>query len=144
MLGKDSRDFMNCGDGNDTMYGQVGDDVMNGGADDDRLSGNSGADMLRGGEGNDWLNGGGDADMLNGEDGNDALLGGAGADTFLFDSADGTDRVIGFEDGTDIVELTSGGTYTLTHTGPHTILNYGATEVTFTNVHLDAGYCLVL
>ncbi|MCT4554418.1 MAG: tandem-95 repeat protein [Pelagimonas sp.] len=139
LAGKGGRDFMNGGAGNDTLMGQGGDDVMNGGDDDDRLFGHVGNDVLRGGEGNDWLEGGDGADTLTGQDGNDTLHGQGGADTFVFDSADGSDRITGFEDGVDVLHLTDGGSYTLTHSGPNTHISYGATDIVVFNALLDAG-----
>lgn len=114
------------GDGRDKLYGGGGVDVLRGGRDDDRLWGNGSADVLEGELGNDTLAGGSGSDRLVGgdgndrlvaEDGQDTLIGGRGADVIVL-SADGArdevyyersghggDRIIGFEAGIDVVDL---------------------------------------
>ncbi len=65
-----------------------------------RLEGDAGNDTLQGAAGNDTLVGGaGDADRLGGGAGDDRLEGGIGADSFVFNTGGGSDRVIGYEDG---------------------------------------------
>jgi Ca2+-binding RTX toxin-like protein len=72
---------------------------LTGSALDDRLTGDALANRLEGEAGNDTLNGG---------LGQDTLFGGAGADHFVFNAAlnvANADAVIGFEAGSDKVEL---------------------------------------
>ena len=44
-------DYIDAGDGNDTVHGQGGDDTLIGGAGDDLLYGGEGADSISGGAG---------------------------------------------------------------------------------------------
>jgi Ca2+-binding RTX toxin-like protein len=123
LLGGTGGDVLSGRNGDDTLKGGNGRDVLNGGSGDDdlrghngadRLNGQGGSDMLRGGKGNDILNGNKGADHLNGDDGadtltggqgRDSLTGGAGADIFVFDGTSGFDRVLDFEQGTDILRF---------------------------------------
>lgn len=69
------------------------------------LSGGSLADILTGAQGADTLSGGGGDDVLLDGSGQDVLAGGAGADVFVL-SMDGTeDRITGFEQAVDRIDL---------------------------------------
>lgn len=100
------RDFIDAGAGNDRVHAGRGNDVVLGGNGNDRLGGDRGVDLLRGGAGNDTLNGGIGADTLDGGAGNDRLVGGAGRDVFIFAEDYGRDRIVGFQNGRDVVDLT--------------------------------------
>ncbi|WP_299752768.1 tandem-95 repeat protein [uncultured Tateyamaria sp.] len=63
------------------------------------------ADILRGGAGNDQINGGAGDDILNGGTGNDQLRGSSGNDEFVFRDSFGSDTIIDFEDGTDLIRV---------------------------------------
>ena len=78
---------------------------MSGGTDRDVLLGGFGKDRLAGGEGGDKLLGFVGADRLAGGAGNDLLIGGSGADVFVFAPGDGVDKVKGFADGLDRLDL---------------------------------------
>ncbi|MBL6082602.1 hypothetical protein JMJ56_32060 [Belnapia sp. T18] len=67
--------------------------------------GTIGDDLLIGTSSNDYITGGGGNDVITGGAGNDRLRGGAGADTFLFNRADGHDRIVGFRQGVDHLEF---------------------------------------
>ncbi|WP_024816431.1 hypothetical protein [Methylopila sp. 73B] len=71
----------------------------------DVLFGGSGSDKLYGFSGNDDLNGGAGDDTLVGGAGNDVIRGGAGNDVFRFDSLSGTDLIVDFKRGADVIEL---------------------------------------
>lgn len=77
----------------------------------DRLTGDGGGNYLVGLAGNDTLSGGAGDDTLDGGAGTDVLRGGGGADCFMFsvlpEVAGGTDRIIGFQRGTDSIALSS-------------------------------------
>lgn len=102
------------GDGNDTV---TGNDLANeiwGGRGNDRILGNGGNDDLNGGAGNDVLLGGIGNDTIRGGDGNDTItsgsgrdtiLGGAGEDLFIFAPAFGNERISGWEDNIDTLQL---------------------------------------
>ena len=77
------------GDGNDTIYG--GEAVNN----------------IDGGDGNDTIFGFGGSDTIIGGLGNDSLNGGAGADIFVFSDNSGHDAILDFEDGLDVIDLSS-------------------------------------
>lgn len=129
-------DVVDGGAGDDRLYGQAGDDHLNGGSGNDRIRGNGGIDELSGGDDTDDVRGGNGDDTLFGNDGTDYLFGGAGEDiliggagndsltggdgggvpdnakdTFVYsDTAvggGGFDRIKDWEDGTDVIDLTS-------------------------------------
>lgn len=100
--------------GNDVLFGDGGNDMLNGGAGDDRLYGGSGDDGFFGGGGNDeiygeqgsdTIYGDGGRDRIDGGTGDDTLIGGAGADTFVFTFAAGSDRILDFRDGIDLLDF---------------------------------------
>ena len=66
--------------GNNRLYGNMGDDMLKGMAGNDTLHGGKGNDTLYGGDGNDNLKGEMGDDALKGENGVDNLAGGPGAD----------------------------------------------------------------
>lgn len=103
LIGHTGNDTMEGGDGDDSLIGGSGEDDLDGGADNDRLNGGSSDDVLDGGAGNDRLRGGTGEDDLTGGEGNDKLIGGADADLFLFTENHGTDAILDFEDGTDLI-----------------------------------------
>ncbi len=116
--GDDGRDFLYGGRDDDTVFGGAGDDELRGNRGNDTLEGGIGMDDLRGGGNNDTLVGGESGDFLFGENGNDvldggtgddALTGGAGRDSFVFALGFEFVRVIDFEDGSDILDLTDFG-----------------------------------
>ncbi len=111
------------GEGNDVLRGDRnqrqpggtvgGDDVIAGGAGNDRIGGKAGNDTLLGNEGNDQLWGDDGDDVLRGGLGDDTLTGddfsgGAGSDTFVLAAGEGTDTIVDFEIGTDLIGLTAG------------------------------------
>ncbi len=79
--------------GNDTIWGNTNNDYIDGGDGNDSLYGWSGNDTLWGGSGNDYLSGGDGLDNLYGEWGNDTLWGGSGSD--YLSGGDGNDRLTG-------------------------------------------------
>lgn len=104
--------------GEDIVFGNDGDDVIRGGQDndwlegndgDDRIQGELGADTLLGGAGEDFLFGGASEDILNGGADDDLLSGGSHRDTFVFEQDSGFDRIIDWQDGIDVVDLTDFG-----------------------------------
>ena len=132
LVGTSANNFMDGGEGwdsllglggADTLVGGLGSDLLDGGADNDDVMGGGGADTLLGGDGDDRLGGEdqlsstgastllGD-DSLNGGLGNDSLYGGNGDDTL--DGGSGTDRLYGgsgsdlLRGGTGVDELNGG------------------------------------
>lgn len=115
-------DYLSGDEGNDLLWGDDGDDGLSGGKGDDRLSGDEGNDFLFGNHGNDTLFGGDGDDRLIGGCGEDVFWGGTGKDVmksmadgqrdvFVFEtvsasqSGGGRDRIVGFESGTDLIDL---------------------------------------
>jgi len=111
LYGGRDNDLLIGGAGDDRLRGNRGEDELNGDAGNDNLKGGGGNDSLLGGAGNDFLFGENGADTLDGGAGNDKLYGGAdnAVDTFVFAAGYGEDRVRQFEDGYDLIDLTSYG-----------------------------------
>ena len=87
------------------LKGGKGKDTLTGGSGNDRLSGGNGKDTLFGLAGDDTLVGGNGKDRLNGGLGNDTLQGGKGKDTFVLAANEGTDTILDFNDGPDLIGL---------------------------------------
>ncbi|RZI71328.1 MAG: hypothetical protein EOP13_18450 [Pseudomonas sp.] len=89
--------------------------------------GTTGNDLLTGSNGNDYINGGSGDDVIVGGAGNDKLRGGAGADIFLFNRADGFDRIVDFQQGVDHLEFhgVSGREITWAATDGGVTISYG-------------------
>jgi Ca2+-binding RTX toxin-like protein len=80
-------DYLDGGEGDDSLYGGRGSDWLNGGAGVDRLYGGAGGDILDGGTGDD-----------RGANGEAFLLGGAGSDQYVFYYGGGNDVVFDASD----------------------------------------------
>ncbi len=89
----------------DTLIGGIGDDSLSGGKGNDILSGGSDNDILVGGKGDDVLSGDSGNDILIGSDGNNVLSGGNGKDIFVLPAEVGTDIIIDFTIGEDVIGL---------------------------------------
>lgn len=100
-------DTVDGGSGDDRVGGGRGDDALSGGKGFDDLYGDAGNDLLKGGGGDDQLIGGGGRDTLDGGAGLDKLLGGGGADQFLFTSKNGSDLVLDFGKGNDVLAFST-------------------------------------
>ena len=94
--GNGGRDTIRAGSGDDVAIGGSGNDWMAGGRGNDTLLGESGHDKIIGGRGNDTITGGA---------GNDWMVGGHGNDTFVFENGSDDDKIIGFRDGKDQIDL---------------------------------------
>ncbi|RRQ50908.1 calcium-binding protein, partial [Sphingorhabdus wooponensis] len=105
-------DYVEGGEGNDTIRVGAGSDTVYGGAGNDLIYGEDGNDILLGNDGADTLSGGGGVDVLTGNAGNDAMTGGTGADTFNVDA--GSDTISDLGDGADIVKVEIGASMTAT------------------------------
>jgi Ca2+-binding RTX toxin-like protein len=94
---------------NDRILGLQGSDILRGLGNDDVLEGGQGDDDLQGGSGDDLILGGANNDTLDGGDkGNDTLTGNAGTDTFVLRNKRGNTFITDFEDGTDVLGLSTG------------------------------------
>jgi len=92
----------------DVINGQGGNDIIRGLSGNDVLRGGDGQDILLGGLGSDFLSGDAGNDLLNGGASFDILRGGLGSDTFVLAPESGTDTILDFESGTDVIALPSG------------------------------------
>jgi fimbrial isopeptide formation D2 family protein len=92
-------------DGNDTLVGGNGDDLMFGNEQDDILGAGGGNDVVFGGQGNDAIAGEAGNDLIYGDVGDDLISGGAGADVFVLAIGTGTDTIVDFEVGVDLLGL---------------------------------------
>ncbi|MGB3535662.1 MAG: SGNH/GDSL hydrolase family protein, partial [Microcoleaceae cyanobacterium] len=110
--------------GNDTISGGAGNDRIGGKAGDDELFGDDGDDQIWGDDGDDLIRGGLGSDVLIGDD----FSGGAGADTFVLAAGEGTDTIIDFEVGVDLIGLADGLTVedlTVTASSSSTTIAFG-------------------
>lgn len=108
MIGALGDDQIWGGAGYDVLKGGGGADKLWGGTEDDFLFGQEGADKLWGENGADVLDGGDGPDTLDGGAGSDTLIGGRGADEFRFEGTWGRDKVMDFQDGTDVLRFMDG------------------------------------
>ncbi|WP_445308087.1 calcium-binding protein [Microcoleus vaginatus] len=92
-------DIITGNGGNDTLSGNKGNDIISGGIGNDQLLGGKGDDNLTGGEGDDTLIGAG---------GTDLLIGGAGRDVLVLGVGAGTDTLVDFQKGQDLIGLIRG------------------------------------
>ena len=93
LLGGAGKDLLFGEAGDDSVDGQGGDDILAGDDGDDSLAGGNGSDSCWGGDGNDTIAGGAGKDYLYGESGNDSLYG--GGDDDLLAGGWGRDRLEG-------------------------------------------------
>jgi Ca2+-binding RTX toxin-like protein len=132
-IGNASANTLSGGFGDDLLQGRGGNDVLDGGSGNDNLQGGDGADQLFGSDDNDALFGDNGNDRLDGGFGNDTLNGGAGNDVFVIESiygGGGLDRIVGFQDGLDRIELTgtSASSFAqlgIAQVGADTVVTYG-------------------
>jgi Ca2+-binding RTX toxin-like protein len=77
-------DYLNGGDGDDTLYGQDGVDWLAGGAGNDFLVGGEGDDLFEPNSGSDYILGGNGNDTISYTSGQHRIVGGNGVDTLRF------------------------------------------------------------
>ncbi|WP_170134997.1 calcium-binding protein [Acuticoccus kandeliae] len=126
--GDEGSDIIIAGAGRDRVYGGEDGDLVYGLQGNDKIFGEAGDDILDGGAGRDFVSGGDGNDVIVTGLGNDTMLGGEGSDRFLvlggdvtlagFDTSSGPivgdgvietgrDRIIGFEKGVDVIDLSA-------------------------------------
>ena len=108
VFGWSGDDYIGGGRGKDTLAGNTGNDSIYGDAGNDSLLGGDNDDLVSGGADHDRVSGGSGNDTLYGGRGNDTLLGDGGQDDFVFATGDGKDRIVGFQDGLDLIVITKG------------------------------------
>ncbi|WP_331345228.1 retention module-containing protein [Cellvibrio sp. UBA7661] len=81
--GSSANEFIQGGNGNNTINAGSGNNVVYGGAGDDNLSAAAGSDVFFGGSGNDTINAGSGSDRISGGSGNDTLKGGDAGESFV-------------------------------------------------------------
>ncbi len=87
-------------EGNDKLYGDIGDDTLWGDGGNDYLNGGTGADDVFGGTGNDIIEDGFGDDVLRGQDGNDVITSARGFD--LMFGGDGSDVILLGQDMSEV------------------------------------------
>ncbi|TNF21131.1 MAG: type I secretion protein [Rhodobacteraceae bacterium] len=106
-------DYVEGGDGNDTILGGDDDDTLLGGAGDDVIDGGIDEDLLEGGEG---------ADTVLGGDGRDTIIGSNVGDSVDGGDGPGGDAEDGMPNDYDTLDLTNsappGGSISVTYTSP--------------------------
>ena len=110
-LGRNGSEIMDGGIGHDTLDGGQGNDALFGGRGNDHIKGRRGADLLIGGIGADSIHGGAGDDILDGELNSDTLRGGRGDDRFVLTPVKGTDLILDFVFGEDLIALSGGLTF---------------------------------
>ncbi len=109
----------------------------------DRLDGDDAADLLDGGKGADKLFGRGGDDELVGGRGRDTYVPGQGADVLHFSKRDGRDKIVGFEDGLDLIAFGEGADsfedLDIRQKGKHALIDYGARGDEIRLLKTDAG-----
>ncbi len=103
--GSDDVDFIIDDDGNSFIRTGRDNDLVDGNGGHDRIRLGNGDDVGFGGAGKDLIIGGRGMDTIVGGLDNDKLVGGKDADVFVFSTGDGHDRIFGFEDGLDKIDL---------------------------------------
>ena len=129
--GRGGNDLIAGNRGNDLLFGNAGEDTIEGGRGQDILFGGAGNDLLTGGSGADQIFGGAGDDTLLGGEGQDLLIGGGGADWFILESDLGTDTIINFNPGQDILGLAPGltlGQLSVTSDGGDTLISLSGAE----------------
>ncbi len=131
-LAANVENFVYTGTGNANGTGNALANSMTGGSGNDVLNGQGGQDTLFGGAGADVLNGGGGVDFLHGGAGNDTFNGGGGNDFLVFAVGGGNDRVLSFDDQSDLLDISALGITAANFGARVAIADGGAdTRVTF-------------
>jgi len=91
-----------------SILGSAGNDTISGGRQSDTLDGGEGNDYVYGSKGLDVLTGGGGDDLLWGGRGNDTIITGVGIDGIVLQPDGGTDTIVDFADGVDLLVLVDG------------------------------------
>ncbi|WP_306131722.1 Ig-like domain-containing protein [Roseivivax marinus] len=134
---EDDRDFVDGGEGNDTIYTGDDRDTIYGGAGNDVIEGGVDDDLVYGGDGNDLITDAQGADTIYGGAGDDTII--AGTDTYTDEPTDEFPAPLGFEgdpntdDGRDLVDGGAGND--LIQTGDDDDTVYGGAG----NDTIDAG-----
>ncbi|MEM9483747.1 MAG: DUF6851 domain-containing protein [Cyanobacteria bacterium P01_F01_bin.116] len=118
--------------GDDTIFGGVGDDRIGGKGGDDSLFGDVGNDQIWGDDGNDTLRGGLGDDLLTGDD----FSGGRGDDTFILAAGEGTDTILDFQVGIDLIGLADGLLFTelsIRQQDDAAVISFGDEDLAFLN-----------
>jgi Ca2+-binding RTX toxin-like protein len=107
LLGNTAVNTLTGMDGNDVLWGDLGDDAVDGSNGNDLLQGGGGNDRIADLAGTNLLDGGAGADTITGGTARSMIIGGAGDDTIT--TGGGAD-VIGFNkgDGADVVNASAG------------------------------------
>lgn len=89
----------------ENLVGTRRDDVLIGDGGRNVIEGANGNDTIRGLGGRDEIFGGAGNDRIEGGRGNDILNGQGGIDVFVFGANSGTDQILDYQDGRDLMEI---------------------------------------
>lgn len=91
-----------------SILGSAGTDTISGGRQSDSLDGGEGGDYIYGDKGMDVLTGGGGGDLLRGGRANDTIITDVGIDGIVLQPDGGTDTIVDFAPGVDLLVLVDG------------------------------------
>lgn len=103
LRGRAGDDDLRSGGGADKVIGGGGNDDIRAGGGADIGNGGAGDDIMRGQGGADRLVGGGGSDTIEGGKADDTLKGGGGVDHFMYKTGAGSDVILDFASGDQIV-----------------------------------------
>lgn len=119
--------------GSDMLYGGPGNDLLHGQGGNDRLFGGIGNDQIWGDEGDDLLRGGLGQDILKGDD---CESNNRGRDSFVLAAGEGTDIIMDFEVGLDLLVLVGGLStkqLSINQRENNTLIDYGSETLAILN-----------
>lgn len=130
VTGTDGIDFIQGGDGNDTLNGLAGNDGFRPGDGDDVISGGAGDDGIRGEDGDDTIDGGEGDDLVGAGYGDDSVVADVGDDSIYLGSGDdiyGADAP-GVNEGNDTIYAGYGDDTITTNLGNHSIEGFDGND----------------
>ena len=130
IAGDETDNILAGGSGNDAIRGREGNDI---------LAGNAGSDIVLGHGGNDELDGGAGNDYIRGGRGFDNLTGGSESDLFVLELSSGTDTILDFEVGIDLITVIGVGVNQLSTVQTNDDLNvFASGQLLATILNVDA------
>jgi Ca2+-binding RTX toxin-like protein len=110
LYGTAGDDILTGGEGNNTIYSSEGNNTITTGAGNDTIYGGAGKDIINAGAGTNLIYAGEGDNIIYGGQGNNTIYTGSGHDLFVL-GAGGTNLIMNFEVGKDLLGLTNGLTF---------------------------------